>query len=56
MQKVSPDNFLPLPRNRQKTEMISLIYDVNDHVCSNSKSMQLFTDLAIEGTRIVTLS
>jgi len=32
-------NSLPLPRNRQQTEMISLSYDVNDHVYSKSKSI-----------------
>jgi len=46
LQKVSPENSLPLPRNRQKTEMISISYDVNDHVYSKSKSIQLRTDLA----------
>jgi len=30
MQNISPDDSLLLPRNRQKTEMISLSYDVND--------------------------
>jgi len=30
MQKFSPENSLSLPRNRQKTEMISLSYDIND--------------------------
>jgi len=38
-QKISPKNSLPLPRNRKKNEMISLIYDVNDHVCLKSKSI-----------------
>jgi len=28
----SPENFLPLSKNRQKSKMISLSYDVNDHV------------------------
>jgi len=31
--KISPEISLPLPRNRQKTEMISLSYDVNDRPC-----------------------
>jgi len=35
MQKLSLENPLSLPRNRQKTEMISLGYDVNDHLTSN---------------------
>jgi len=26
------ENFLPLPRNRQNTERISLSYNVNDHI------------------------
>jgi len=30
-------NSLPLPRNRQKTKLISLSYDVNDHVYSKLK-------------------
>jgi len=34
MQKISSENSLPLPRNRKKTEKISLRYDVNDHVYS----------------------
>jgi len=29
-QKIA-QNSLPLPRNRQKTDMISLSYDVNKH-------------------------
>jgi len=44
--KISPENFLLLTRNRQKTEMISLTYDVNDHVYSKSNSFLLCTDLA----------
>jgi len=38
MQNISPVNSLPLPRNRQNVEMISLSYDVNDYVYSKSKS------------------
>jgi len=41
MQKILPENSLPLPRNCQKTVLISLSYDVNDHVYSNSKSINL---------------
>jgi len=37
IQKFSPENFLPLPIN-PKNEMISLGYDVNDHVYFKSKS------------------
>jgi len=33
--KNSPENSLPVLRNCQKTEMISLSYDVNDHAYSN---------------------
>jgi len=33
-QKISPKNSLSLARNRQKAEMISFSYDVNDHVYS----------------------
>jgi len=40
---ISPENSLP--RNCQKTEKISLSNDVNDHVCSKSKSTWLRTDL-----------
>jgi len=39
IQKISPENSLPLPRNRWKTEKISLRYDVNDHAYSKSKSV-----------------
>jgi len=39
MQKISPGNSLPLPRNCQKTEIISLDYGFNDHVYSKSKSI-----------------
>jgi len=39
MRKVSPENFLPLPRHRKKRKWISLDYDVNDHVYSKSKSI-----------------
>jgi len=38
IQKISPKNSLSLPRNRLITEMVSLSYDVNDHVYSKSKS------------------
>jgi len=38
MQKISPENSVTLPRIRQKTEIVSLSYDVNDHVYSKSKS------------------
>jgi len=44
MQKFSPEYALPLPRNCQKTEMISLSYDVNDHIYSKSKSVKLRSD------------
>jgi len=33
--KISPKNFIPLPRNSKKR--ISLSYDVNDHVYSKLK-------------------
>jgi len=46
MQKISPKKSLPLPKNRQEAEMISLSYDVIAHVYSKSKSIQLYTDLA----------
>jgi len=40
----------------KKNEKISLRYDVNDHVYTKSKSIQLRTDLAnIEVIRILTL-
>jgi len=39
MQKISPEYSSPLPRNRQKNEMISLGYYVNDHVYSKTKSI-----------------
>jgi len=45
IRKISPENSLLLPRNRQKTEMISLSYNVNGHVCSKSKSVEIHTDL-----------
>jgi len=38
MQTILPENAVPLPQNRQKSEMNSLSYDVNDHVYSKSKS------------------
>jgi len=28
------ENSIPLPKNRKKIEIISLSYDINDHVCS----------------------
>jgi len=34
-----PENSLPLQKNRQKTEMISLSYDVNDHVFLNQNHL-----------------
>jgi len=34
-----PENSLPLPRNRKKTDIISLSHDVNDHGNSKSKSV-----------------
>jgi len=37
MQKILPKYSLPLPRKTKKNEMISLNYDVNDHIHSNSK-------------------
>jgi len=47
-------NSLPLTWNRQKTEMTSLSYDVNDNIYSKSKSIYFCTDLAnIEVTRIL---
>jgi len=30
--KISPEKFLSIPKNRKKKEIISLNYDVNDHV------------------------
>jgi len=39
MPKILPENSLPLPTNRQKHEIISLSYDVNDRVYSKSKSI-----------------
>jgi len=39
-------NFLTVPRNRHKIEMISLSHDVNDHAYRKSKSILLRTDLA----------
>jgi len=41
MQKHSPRNCLPSSRNRQKTEILSLGYDVNDHVYSNQNPSNL---------------
>jgi len=41
--KITSENSLPLPRNRQKTEMISLNYDL---FTQKSKSIELRTDLA----------
>jgi len=38
--------ILPLPRNRQNNEMISLSCDVNERVYSKSKSIQLLTNSA----------
>jgi len=35
MQKFSPQNSLPLPRNRQKSNCFTS-YDVNDHAYSKS--------------------
>jgi len=34
MQKIPMENSLLFPRNRQKSEVISLNYDVNDHAYS----------------------
>jgi len=40
MQKISPEKFLPLPKNTKKNnKIISLIYDVNDHVYFKLKSV-----------------
>jgi len=39
MQNISPENFLPLPRIGQKTELISRSYDINGLVYSKSKSI-----------------
>jgi len=47
MQKIS-EIFLPLPRNRKKTEIDSLSYDVNEHVYSKSKSVQLRSYLKVQ--------
>jgi len=58
MQKISPENFLLLLKNCQKTEMISLSYeyDVNGHAYSKSKSIHFRMDLAnIEVKQILTL-
>jgi len=41
MQNISPENSLPLPKNPTNNKMISLIYDVNDHVYSKSNSVYL---------------
>jgi len=38
MQKFSPESSLPLPRHRQKIEMISLSFDVTDNIYSRSKT------------------
>jgi len=46
MQKISPENFLPLLRNRQKTELISLVMTSMTVFTLKSKSIQLHTDLA----------
>jgi len=35
---ISPENSLPLPRYRQKNEINSLSYDVNDCVYSKSQN------------------
>jgi len=57
MQNISSENSLPLPRNRKKSEMISLTCGVNDHVYTESKSIELRTDLDnIEVKRILLLS
>jgi len=37
--KILPENILPLLKNRQKIERISLSYDTNDHVYSKPKSV-----------------
>jgi len=39
MKKTLLENSLPLRRTRQKAEMISLSYDVNDHAYPKSKSI-----------------
>jgi len=39
MQNISPEYSLPSPINLKKIEMISLNYDVNDHVDLKSKSV-----------------
>jgi len=41
----SPENSLPSSSKRKNTENISLTYDVNDHVYSEAKFVQLHTDL-----------
>jgi len=40
--KSSLINYLSQPKKNRKNENISLSYDVNDHVYSNSKFVQLF--------------
>jgi len=37
--KISPENSIPLSKNLQKTELVSLSYDVNDMFTQKSKSI-----------------
>jgi len=46
MQQILPENSLQSSRNRQISEMISLSYDVNDHVYLKSKFSQVRTDFS----------
>jgi len=53
MQKISPENSLPLPKNPKKMKiMISLSYDVNEYAYSK---LNVFIFVVIQASKLISV-